>query len=60
MLANVIGSPVAAGLLAMDGVGGLHGWQVRAVPVGAEHIGRLDRLLVDAGAPKKAVANLVD
>ncbi|KAF8067241.1 ttuB [Scenedesmus sp. PABB004] len=27
LIANVLGAPVAAGLLAMEGLGGLHGWQ---------------------------------
>lgn len=27
MLANVVGAPLAAGLLSMNGLGGLRGWQ---------------------------------
>jgi ACS family tartrate transporter-like MFS transporter len=27
LLANVLGAPLAAGLLSMDGLGGLQGWQ---------------------------------
>jgi MFS family permease len=29
-IASVLGGPVAAGLLLLDGLGGLHGWQVNA------------------------------
>jgi hypothetical protein len=27
LLANVVGAPMAAGFLLLDGLGGLHGWQ---------------------------------
>ena len=32
-VASVLGGPIAAGLLMFNGLGGLHGWQVRALDV---------------------------
>ena len=32
-VASVLGGPIAAGLLMLNGLGGLHGWQVSALDV---------------------------